>query len=199
MSRAVSILIFAIVAASVAPLKADKLKVTLFYEHLCPDSIRWVSNELMPNYNNLRDHIDIEFIPFGKARSINGGQSFECQHGPLECEGNMIQSCVLNQLPEQDRQVSYVGCQMNFAADPRGWECAFRSGINLVAAQTCVEGVQGIQLQLEAERRTQQIPLSFVPTIVFNDHFDQQLTDSAFQNFKATVCQLLSNSIATCN
>ncbi|XP_065093199.1 GILT-like protein 1 [Ochlerotatus camptorhynchus] len=199
MCRAFSILVLAIVAASVAPLKADQLKVTLFYEHLCPDSIRWVTNELIPSYNDLRDHIDIEFIPFGKARSINGGESFECQHGPLECEGNMVQSCALSKLPEQDRQVSYVGCQMNFDADPRGWECVFRSGVDLVSTQSCVESVQGIQLQLEAERRTQQIPLSFVPTIVFNDQFDQQLTDSAYRDFKGTVCQVLNNAIAACN
>lgn len=45
-----------------------QVKVTLFYEHLCPDSIRWVSNQLAPNYDALRNVMDIEFIPFGKSR-----------------------------------------------------------------------------------------------------------------------------------
>uniref|UniRef100_A0A023EJ59 Putative gamma-interferon inducible lysosomal thiol reductase n=1 Tax=Aedes albopictus TaxID=7160 RepID=A0A023EJ59_AEDAL len=192
--RFVSILALALVAATVVD---ARVKVTVFYEHLCPDSIRWISNQLAPNYNALRNHIDLEFIPFGKARSINGGQSFECQHGPLECEGNRIQSCVLNQLPDQDRQVSYVTCQMSFDADPRGWECTFRSGVDLVSTQNCVEGVQGVQLQLEAERRTQQIPLTFVPSFAFNDQFDQELNQLAFQDFPAALCRV-DSSIAGC-
>ncbi|XP_062564312.1 GILT-like protein 1 [Armigeres subalbatus] len=193
MLRVVPILILALVAASVDA----KVKVTVFYEHLCPDSIRWVSNQLAPNYDALRNYIDLEFIPFGKATSINGGESFECQHGPLECEGNRIQSCVLDRLPQQDAQVSFVTCQMNFAADPRGWECTFRSGVDLVSTQNCVEGIQGVQLQLEAERRTQQIPLTFVPSFSFNDQFDSELNDLAFQNFPAALCRV-DSSIAGC-
>lgn len=42
--------------------------MTLYYEHLCPDSIRWVSAQLAPNYDALRDFMEIEFIPFGKAK-----------------------------------------------------------------------------------------------------------------------------------
>uniref|UniRef100_A0A8D8G6E9 Gamma-interferon-inducible lysosomal thiol reductase n=1 Tax=Culex pipiens TaxID=7175 RepID=A0A8D8G6E9_CULPI len=196
----VVVLALAVVATNVAVLSADttRVKVTLFYEHLCPDSIRWVSNQLAPNYDALRNVMDIEFIPFGKSRSINGGESFECQHGPLECEGNMAQSCILNLLPDQDRQVSYVSCQMDFNADPRGWECAFRSGVNLVNAQQCAEGPQGVQLQLEAERRTRQIPLTFVPTIVFNDQFDQSLTDRAFTDFFGVMCELTNNGAVGC-
>ncbi|XP_058823208.1 GILT-like protein 1 [Topomyia yanbarensis] len=198
MQRAVSILVVALVATNVALLNVDAVKVDVYYEHLCPDSIRWVTNQLAPNYEATKDIINIEFIPFGKSVSINDGESFECQHGPLECEGNRIQSCILHHLPEQDRQVSYVSCQMNFNADPRGWECAFRSGVDLVATQTCVEGDLGRQLQLEAERRTQQIAPSFVPTIVFNGHFDQSLQDRAQSDFLGIICELSNNAIAAC-
>lgn len=81
----------------------------------------------------------------------------------------MLQACVLHYLPEQqDRQVSYVTCQMNFNADPAGWQCAEQSEANLQSVRNCDEGVLRTQLLLEAERRTQQIPLTFVPTVVFN-------------------------------
>ncbi|XP_055546176.1 GILT-like protein 1 [Wyeomyia smithii] len=189
-----------VVAANVALLSADttRVKVDVYYEHLCPDSIRWISDQLGPSYDALRDIIDIDFIPFGKSVSINNGESFECQHGPLECEGNRIQSCVLNYIPEQDRQVSYVVCQMNFNADPRGYECAFRSGVNLISAQACVEGDLGRQLQLQAERRTQLIAPSFVPTIVFNGQFDQSLQDRSLNDFLGVMCELSNNAIAAC-
>ncbi|XP_053691111.1 GILT-like protein 1 [Sabethes cyaneus] len=186
------VLVLALVAIKAA------VKVDVYYEHLCPDSIRWISDQLAPNYEAMQNIIDIDFIPFGKSRSINNGESFECQHGPLECEGNRIQSCVLNYLPEQDRQVSYVACQMHFNADPRGYECAFRSGVNLNAAQACVDGDLGRQLQLEAERRTQLISPSFVPTIVFNGQFDQSLQNRALSDFLGVICELSNNAIASC-
>ncbi|XP_058454501.1 GILT-like protein 1 [Malaya genurostris] len=198
MQLIVSVLVFALVATNVALLNAQTVKVEVYYEHLCPDSIRWVTNQLAPNYDDIRSVITIEFIPFGKSVSINDGESFECQHGPAECEGNRIQSCVLHLLPEQDRQVSYVSCQMHADADPRGWECAFRSGVDLTETQTCVEGDQGRLLQLEAERRTQQIAPSFVPTIVFNGQFDQTLQDRAQTDFLGVICELSNNAIATC-
>ncbi|XP_055640909.1 GILT-like protein 1 [Toxorhynchites rutilus septentrionalis] len=197
---AVSILVLTILGSNVALLSADttRIKVDVYYEHLCPDSIRWVSNQLAPNYDALRESIVIEFIPFGKSRSINNGEQFECQHGPLECEGNRIQSCVLHQIPDQDRQVSYVACQMNFNADPQGWECAFRSGIDLNTLQTCVEGTLGTQLQLEAERRTKQIAPSFVPTIVLNGQFNQSVQDRAFKDFLGLMCDMTNNNLAVC-
>lgn len=44
--------------------------------------------------------------------------SFECQHGPEECDGNRIQSCVLNHLADDpDAQTDFVACQMKFDAD----------------------------------------------------------------------------------
>ncbi|EDS30078.1 conserved hypothetical protein [Culex quinquefasciatus] len=203
MKRVVSVLfvLTAITAVNTAVLgaAANRVKVTLYYEHLCPDSIRWVSAQLVPNYNALRDFMEIEFIPFGKAKSINGGESFQCQHGPKECQGNMLQACVLHYLPEQqDRQVSYVTCQMNFNADPAGWQCAEQSEANLQSVRNCDEGVLRTQLLLEAERRTQQIPLTFVPTVVFNGKFDQTLQDRALKDFREVMCELTNKRIIGC-
>lgn len=48
--------------------------------------------------------------------------SFECQHGPAECDGNRIQSCVLNHLGNNnpDAHTDFVVCQMKFSAEPTG-------------------------------------------------------------------------------
>lgn len=46
---------------------------------------------------------------------------FECQHGPGECFGNVLQSCVLDILNgDQDKKVQFVACQMQRTADPSG-------------------------------------------------------------------------------
>lgn len=54
-------------------------------------------------------------------QSINGGEKFECQHGPEECSGNRVQSCALHALEGQsEQQMEFVACFMHFGADLSG-------------------------------------------------------------------------------
>lgn len=39
----------------------------IYYESLCPDSIKFISEQLTPLYNEFRQHLDITFVPFGKS------------------------------------------------------------------------------------------------------------------------------------
>lgn len=55
---------------------------------------------------------------------VNEDADFECQHGENECAGNAIQSCALNSLPDQDKQVQFVSCQMSYDAEPTGQKVA---------------------------------------------------------------------------
>lgn len=60
-------------------------------------------------------------MPFGKAESENAGEAFFCQHGPAECSGNLMQSCVLHEINnQQDVAIRFVGCQMNKRSDFSG-------------------------------------------------------------------------------
>lgn len=99
-----------------------QLHVGIYYESLCPDSVRFIENQLAPNYEQFADFIDIDFIPFGKSSSLMraNGVDFTCQHGPYECEGNKIQSCGIREAPNQDVQVQFVACQMSRDAEPSG-------------------------------------------------------------------------------
>lgn len=49
----------------------QKVQVGVFYESLCPDSIRFVKNQLEPIYQDFNEFIQIDFIPFGKSKVIN--------------------------------------------------------------------------------------------------------------------------------
>lgn len=54
-------------------------------------------------------------------KSENGGQNFFCQHGPAECTGNRLQSCVLDALNgDQDARAKFVTCQMKWNAEYTG-------------------------------------------------------------------------------
>lgn len=50
-----------------------QVKIDIYYESLCPDSVRFISQQLYPLYSNFKKHLDITFIPFGKSNV-----SFEC-------------------------------------------------------------------------------------------------------------------------
>jgi hypothetical protein len=45
----------------------QKVHVTVYYETLCPDSQRFITFQLYPAWKDLRDHLILEFVPFGKS------------------------------------------------------------------------------------------------------------------------------------
>lgn len=41
--------------------------VYVYYESLCPDSQAFITKQLYPAMNILKDHVDLKLIPFGKS------------------------------------------------------------------------------------------------------------------------------------
>uniref|UniRef100_A0A1A9WQI1 Gamma-interferon-inducible lysosomal thiol reductase n=1 Tax=Glossina brevipalpis TaxID=37001 RepID=A0A1A9WQI1_9MUSC len=181
-----------ILALSVtAAINNEKLKVLVLYESLCPDSRRFLENQLGPNYDELSAFIDVKLVPFGFAYSVDDGKEFVCQHGPKECLGNLQQSCVLNQTTNQYAQVNFVVCQMTTHWDNNDIkECSELVGLSS-NINNCLNTQMGVTLQLEAERITKLYEPSFVPTIIYDEIFDQELQDKSIKDFRGTVCSLL--------
>lgn len=44
-----------------------QVKVDVYYESLCPDSIGFIAEQLKPIYKELKNHLDVTFVPFGKS------------------------------------------------------------------------------------------------------------------------------------
>ena len=57
----------------------EKLKISLFYEALCPDCIQFDSKQLYPLYEQIPEYIDLELVPYGNARVR---RHFSC---PFKC------------------------------------------------------------------------------------------------------------------
>ncbi|XP_017007373.1 gamma-interferon-inducible lysosomal thiol reductase isoform X1 [Drosophila takahashii] len=166
-----------------------QLHVTLLYESLCPDSRNFM-HQLGPVYEEFQDYLDILLVPFGKSQSERNGAIFHCQHGPAECKGNRLQSCVINSTGNQAAQVKFVVCQMLAPDYSRIDQCANEAGL-LTDVVHCLSSETGTKLQLQAELVTKQYSPSFIPTIVYNGVFDQQLQDHSLRDFRGTVCYLL--------
>lgn len=184
----------------------EKVKVDVYYESLCPDSIRFIEQQLAPNYQNLKRHLDINFVPFGKSDSFTdpktGAIDFQCQHGPDECFGNKVQSCVLNRLPEQDAQVNYVACQMKSYNNDRGHQnCVRAIGLDWNEIYNCAVGPEGTHYALHYEKLTTQVVHSvtkWVPSIVYNHRITENCCSKA-QDFQSIICGYIYNANPVCN
>ncbi|XP_063913631.1 GILT-like protein 1 [Zophobas morio] len=177
-----------------------KLHVEVLYESLCPDSLSFITQQLHPVFKELAPYVDLKLTPFGKSASLENGAHFVCQHGPQECKGNKIQSCVLNTIPDQSVQVDYVNCFMKtFRKEQRneqefGQTCAEAAGVDFNQISECYSSALGTRLQLLAEEVTAKVSPKFVPTILYNGQFNQDLQDASLVDFRRVVCTLISSA-----
>ena len=79
--------------------------VDVYYETLCPDSMKFVMYQLEPTHLALMginpDLVEFNMYPYGKANTTVGSDrsiTFSCQHGPEECRRNMHHACYLKEL-----------------------------------------------------------------------------------------------------
>lgn len=49
------------------PLNGEKVKVTVYYEALCPDSKFFITLQLLPVVEKLTDSLIVDLVPYGKA------------------------------------------------------------------------------------------------------------------------------------
>ncbi|PSN55774.1 hypothetical protein C0J52_02495, partial [Blattella germanica] len=106
------------------------VKVSVYYEALCPDSIGFIKNQLYPTWLELtEENLEPDFVPYGKAtqrQAPNGTWSFQCQHGPQECKSNMEQACALNMLSNNaTMQVMFITCVMSSRSPARAGQQAY--------------------------------------------------------------------------
>lgn len=169
-----------------AYIKAEKLKVEIYIESECKYSKKFIQEQIFPFYDELKEKVDLIFIPFGKSRSVlkNSKIEFKCQHGPPECLNNMIMSCVLDSIPDnKNLQMKFIACSMGY--EKTKIHCAKEVGFSEDKVKNCLTNGEGIKLQLEAEKITEPIVKAsgHVPTIVFNGNYDETENIQAVVNF----------------
>ncbi|XP_026291926.1 GILT-like protein 1 [Frankliniella occidentalis] len=181
--------------------------VTVYYESLCPDSMKFFVNQLYPAMmtESLLAHTDLTLIPYGFAQtnvSSDGSYSFTCQHGDRECYGNKVHACALQTMTEKGQLLRYLTCLFQTLYRDRtalypSEKCADLTGVDPAVKQSivqCANSTKGDQLLADMGKLTPSRPeLSWVPTVVLNNTKNQQDIDEAQTNLKGTICQYISD------
>ncbi|XP_046975419.1 gamma-interferon-inducible lysosomal thiol reductase-like isoform X1 [Vanessa cardui] len=186
--------------------KDDKVKIAVYYESLCPDSKKFITSQLAPVWRDFRGLVKVKLVPYGKSThdKVNGKWQFNCHHGPDECYGNKIQSCILKDRNLQDTEkMELVICLMGQANPDKSLDTCLEQVKRQAESdklKRCAAGDQGDALLAAYGDKSDAVqrPLAFVPTIVINEKFDQALQDESFTNLKDVVCRLSTTKPASC-
>ncbi|XP_020283928.1 gamma-interferon-inducible lysosomal thiol reductase-like isoform X2 [Pseudomyrmex gracilis] len=183
-------------AVTSASLKDDsneqKVQVAVYYEALCPDSRSFVIRELGPTYTKLKDNIDVVLVPYGKAQTTksNNEYKFTCQHGPVECQANMIHACSIDVIQDPTIRLQFVTCMIESNTDPTGRLkiCAERITVDLESITKCSETNRGKELLAKYGEMTHSLvpSVSFIPTITLDGNSDHQAR--ILKNLMKEVC-----------
>ncbi|XP_020279039.1 GILT-like protein 1 [Pseudomyrmex gracilis] len=188
---------------------ASPIKVDVYYESLCSDSMRFIVNQLVPSYRELKNHINVTMIPYGKATHIResetGPWQFTCQHGPAECRGNKAQACAIHAIESfeavqnhQHLTIRLVGCAMS-ASNPSTAvpKCSQDIGLSeetRKAITDCTASSLGDDLLAANGDKTNALEpsLTFVPTIVLKGEYSRENQNEALNNFSRLICRHLT-------
>ncbi|NWS12918.1 GILT reductase, partial [Pachyramphus minor] len=186
---------------------AAPVQLSLYYESLCPACREFLVLELFPTWLLLpSEMLNITLVPYGNAeeRNISGKWDFQCQHGPEECLGNMIEACLMHEAKNFSTYFPVIFClesgssvTKNLEAHPMcplSWQCLqiYAPELDRGRIAACVQGDTGMALMHQNAQLTKALdpPHQFVPWIVINGKHTDELQAQAEASLLGLVCSL---------
>ncbi|KVH94830.1 hypothetical protein Ccrd_003108 [Cynara cardunculus var. scolymus] len=166
----------------------DKVKVSLYFESLCPYCANFIVNQLGKALFqwNLISIVDLKMVPWGNTQ-FAPNHAWICQHGPDECMINMVEACAINLLPQTELRFKLIECIENL--DLQGRHSEWRSCIqnNPKPIMDCYQSRMGVDLELKFADDTNHLnpPHRFVPWVLV----DNKPLEEDYQNFVAYICK----------
>jgi len=178
---------------------ADPVSVSLYYESLCPFCRDFISEQFYPTWKLLNSTgiMVVDMVPYGNAHEVelsSGQWNYTCQHGPKECEGNLIENCVMEAANYNvDIYFPIIFCIEN-ATDPTkaAKSCVKSSDLNWKSIESCSKGDKGNALMHKAAMKTSALspPHKYVPWIVANGVHTDAIQQSAQSDLLKFVCEM---------
>ncbi|CAF2514947.1 unnamed protein product [Rotaria sp. Silwood2] len=174
----------------------DRVNFTIYYESLCADCRQFIITQVWFAYQAVADIVNLTFIPYGNAHEVYRPETklyqFYCQHGPDECYGNLIHTCVIALYPETRQHMPFIYCMDSIVGDVEtvARQCAKNASIDFEQVATCTNGRVGNQLQHAYAVQTEQTKPAqgFVPWVTLNGNHTKEIQDLAQTDLIALLC-----------
>lgn len=196
----------------------SRVPVYVYYESLCPDSARFVNEQLynVASSKEFKKFLELHLIPYGKSSYTTQGSEvkFTCHHGENECYGNKVHACAIQHIQgnsyqpdisREDLTLNYVNCLMHLAQLKDGAFPTKRCADEMKIDQwqqiiDCANSTEGSQLLKQHGDTTKKLqdPLKSVPTIAFKQTYDEELQKLSVSSFRHALCKNLSPQPVEC-
>ncbi|KAJ0182573.1 hypothetical protein K1T71_001942 [Dendrolimus kikuchii] len=181
-------------------LRKESVEIKLYYESFCPDCRKFVTGSLVPTVEKLSVYLDIKLYPYGNAQTneTNGHYTFECQHGPAECYGNMLDACAIDLLGNITKTVFFSGCMMRNNQSGRGSDdtaadsCGKAMDIDSEPIKQCAKSNKGVQLLKFYGEESKKVGFKYVPYILINGAVNDG------ENFMRDICAAFNDPPPPC-
>ena len=174
-------------------------KLTFLGESLCPDTIRFqttVFAEFLRSPARSQLAASYEFVLYGNVKEIitpSGQTVLECQHGPNECRGNIIESCLFDNL-EQDVASEILICVSNkikeigrdyITVEQALPFCYDGEAFNNI--KQCYDGPRG--KELEQENKAKTVSHDYIPFMILDGKHNSQIQQGMELNLVGYLCE----------
>lgn len=183
----------------------EAIKLSVYYETLCSDSRNFFLKQLMPTYEVLSEFINLDLIPYGKAKTkeIDGKLSFQCQHASIECTGNKVHACAIEAIADQMLLLKYITCMItdNIVPYDIAQKCGQELNINYQRIIDCAndDARSGALLKAHGIRTDIYRPtITFIPTVHLSTAPNVPL-NRLLKDLKKEVCDVLDTPHAICD
>ena len=126
--------------------KHNRVQVQFIGEALCPDCAAFTSKVLEPVFSSgLNDLIDLDYVGWGNAKNESG--DIKCQHGPRECELDIVLNCAQHLSKSQEVFFGFLACLEREAFKANSADvlqlCTNDGKLSEVALRECAYGQRG--------------------------------------------------------
>eukprot|EP00747_Dinoflagellata_sp_TGD_P211433 gnl/TRDRNA2_/TRDRNA2_84673_c0_seq2.p1 gnl/TRDRNA2_/TRDRNA2_84673_c0~~gnl/TRDRNA2_/TRDRNA2_84673_c0_seq2.p1 ORF type:complete len:894 (-),score=196.82 gnl/TRDRNA2_/TRDRNA2_84673_c0_seq2:41-2722(-) len=167
----------------------ERLHFEVFYETKCPYS-QQIIQDIDRLMNSMGEYLNFSLYPFGNAQAIkmdkvsdgykywhpevnnsNYSHVFMCQHGEMECLGNMIHACALDILNSSAESISFFACMARNSAvsiEKASLDCAQELSIDLVPIRDCAYSADGNHKMAKIADKTESAWIQYTPWVSMN-------------------------------
>ncbi|CAG5132989.1 unnamed protein product [Candidula unifasciata] len=170
------------------------VNIGLYYESMCGGCQEFFTTQLYPTFQKLSSIMNVTLVPYGNTEETKVGDhwEFDCQHGPDECLGDIIETCTIAIVKTLANYIPFINCVEGSKVTPKeaAEKCAPQFSIPLDQVLNCTTSDYGNQLQHQMAVLTDSLvpQHNYVPWITLNGLHTDDIEEKATTNLLKLVC-----------